>query len=107
MPDHVQENKPRGPMALDGLIKTFLRENHLTAGGVHLAIFQAWQEVTESNGTRHTQAVLYRQGHLTVEVASAALLQELRNFTGENFRIKVNERFQKEVVRKITFKIKG
>jgi len=107
MLDSVQQKKPRGPLALDGLINSFLRENHLNREGVHLAVFRAWDELAEEAGIKHTHAVLYRRGHLTIEVSSAALLQELRNFTGESYRNKINERFQKEMIQKITFKSKG
>lgn len=94
-------------MPLGGLIHSFLREHHLTAGGTQLAIFDAWKETAKEQGILHTQAVLFRKGHLSIEVSSAAMLQELRNFTGERMRSKTNERLQKELIQEISFKIKG
>lgn len=107
MPDLEQDSKPRGPRPLNGLIHAFLKEHHLTAGGAHLAVFEAWNQSAAEQGIAHTHPVLFRKGHLSVEVASAALLQELRNFTGEGLRIKTNERLKKELIRKISFKIQG
>ena len=51
--------------------------------------------------------VRFRNGELSVEVKSSALLYELRSFTGEDFRNAANERLGKEAIRKIAFRLRN
>ena len=43
---------------------------------------------------------------LLVEVESSAHLQELKQFTGEDFRRRANERLGRERIRRVVFKLK-
>ena len=51
--------------------------------------------------------VRFSRGELTVEVDSAVYLQELSNFTGEGYRRQVNRALKKELVQRLTFKLKS
>ena len=103
----MENKKRRGPLPLDGLIQSFLRENNLTTSPGYSAVFRAWNETSDPTMRNHTEPVLYRGGKLTVEVDSAALLQELRTFTGEALRRKINKQLGKETIRRIAFKRRG
>lgn len=103
----MENKKRRGPLPLDGLIKSFLRENNLTTSPGYTTVFRAWNDTASPTMRNHTEPVLFRGGKLTVEVDSAPLLQELRNFTGEAQRRKVNAQLGKETIRRIAFKKRG
>ena len=103
----MQENQPRGPLSIDGLIRTFLRDNGLGSRGRHTTVFKTWNQVLGPDQSGHAVPVRFRDDVLTVEVDSAAHLQELRNFTGEAYRSKTNERLGNEAIRKVVFKLKS
>ena len=96
-----------GPRSIDGLIRTFLRDNGLTATGRHAVVFKAWNEVLGTELKKRATPVRFRSGELTVEVESAAHLQEMKNFTGEAYRARANEHLGREAIRKIVFKLKS
>jgi hypothetical protein len=48
----------------------------------------------------------FARGELLVEVDSAAHMHELANFTGEEYRARINEHLGKEEVRRLTFHLK-
>ena len=49
--------------------------------------------------------VAFRNGDLTVEVASSALLQELKSFTADGFRRKANEILGDARIRRVVVKL--
>lgn len=71
-----------------------------------LPVFEAWRTAAGENVARRARAVRFRDGELVIEVESAAHLQELKSFTGETLRQRANERFGREVIRRIVFKLK-
>jgi hypothetical protein len=97
----------RGPSPLTDLIGTFLRENNLRSGGGCSPVFKAWDDVLEPGLRKHATPVRFRSGELSVEVDSATHLQELKNFTGENYRRKANQQLGKATIRKVVFKLRG
>ena len=103
----LQENKPSGPRSIDQLIRTFLRDNRLGSRARHTTVFKTWNHVLGPDLSGHAVPVRFRDDVLTVEVDSAAHMQELRNFTGEAYRGKTNERLGNEAIRKVVFKLKS
>ncbi len=53
------------------------------------------------------RAVRFRSGELTVEVDSSAHYQELKNFTGDQYRRKANKLLGSERVQRVIFKLRG
>ena len=103
----MQPQKPRGPAPIDELIRSFLREQGLGASGNHARVFNAWRDVLEPGLRQHAEPVRFRAGELVIEVDSAAHLQEMKNFTGESYRKRANERLGKQAIRRIVFKLRG
>ena len=103
----MQHRKKRGPSPIDELIKTFVRDHGLRTGGGYAQVFRAWTESLPAPLQKHAQPVRFRGGELTVEVDSATHMQELKNFTGENYRCQANDRLGKETIRRVGFKLRG
>jgi hypothetical protein len=66
-------------------------------------VLAAWGQAMGPALVERARAVRFRDGELTVEVASATLLQELNNFTGEGHRRAANRRLGSERIRRVTF----
>jgi hypothetical protein len=101
------EVKPRGPRPIDELIRNFLRNKGIRSGGGYSIVFKAWTEALEAGMRAHAQPVRFRSGELTVEVDSAVHLQEMKNFTGDDYRRKANEHLGKNTIRRVVFKLRG
>ena len=95
-----------GPSPIRDAIKVFLRDAGLRQKPQDQLVFRAWSEVLGQRASRAIP-VRFSRGELVVEVDSAVHLQELRNFTGDGFRRRVNKALDHEVVRKLTFKLKA
>jgi predicted nucleic acid-binding Zn ribbon protein len=70
----------------------FLRATGLERRMGEQRVLSAWSAVVGPERALRARAVRCRNGELLVEVDSAALLQELKNFTGEGLRRAVNQR---------------
>lgn len=103
----VDEKKRRGPIGIDGLIASFVREHSLRSGGGYAQVFDAWNEAVPEMIRSHATPVRFRGGVLTVEVNSTTQMQELKNFTGENYRRKANKRLGNKTIQRIAFKLGG
>ena len=103
----MEPNKSSGPRALDQLIASFLRENGLGRSPRHHAVFDSWTQALEPDLRGRAVPVRFRGDVLTIEVDSSAHLQELRNFTGDTYRTRANERLGKQAIRKVVFKLKS
>ena len=57
--------------------------------------------------SRRAVPVRFRDGELLVEVESATHLSELKNFKGDGYRSRANQRLGDDVIRKVVFKLKG
>ena len=55
---------------------------------------------------RRARAVRFKRGELTVEVESAAHLQELSSFTGESIKREANRILGDDRIRNVVFKLK-
>ncbi len=97
--------RKRGGVApLSDVLSQYLNQSGLATRLSRSKIFEAWSQAVGSQGHR-TRAVRFRDSELTVEVRSAALLQELRNFTGEDLRRRTNAILGAERVRRIDFQL--
>ncbi len=103
----MEPRKKRGPSPIDELIKSFVRDHGLRSGGGYTQVFRAWNEALPAPLRPHAQPVRFRGGELTVEVDSATHMQELKNFTGESYRKKANDRLGKDTIRRVGFKLRG
>jgi len=77
------------------------------SAGSHARVFHAWNETLGSALGAHARPVRYRAGELVVEVDSAAHMHEMKNFTGEGYRKRANERLGQEAIRRVVFKLRG
>lgn len=102
----MDRKSKRGPAPIRDAIQAFLKDAGLNRRPQDQVVFRAWGDAL---GKRSSRAVPVRflQGELVVEVDSAVHLQELRNFTGEGYRRQINRALKKELVRKLTFKLKS
>ena len=105
--DSKQPASFRGPRPIDELIGRFVREHGLGKAPGAVKIFRAWNDSLEPALRKQAQPVRFRAGELVVEVASASYLQEFKNFIGEGYRQRANERLRTEAIRKVVFKLKS
>jgi hypothetical protein len=103
----VQRTSKEGPRPIEELIRSFLREAGIGGARSGQRIYQAWTQALGARGPARARPVRFRNGELQVEVDSASLLQELRNFTGDGFRVRANEILGAETIRRVTFKLRG
>ena len=102
----MEKRYSRGPRPLGDLIQQFVREQGLGARGKRDRTFQAW---TDAMGPASDKArpVRFWNGELTVEVGSTVQMHELKNFRGEEYRRKANEKLGGNAIRRVVFKLKG
>ena len=96
-----------GLFTLGEAIEAFLKTSGLDAHRRDGRIFRAWSEGLDEGLASRSRPVRFRAGELIVEVQSAAHLHELKNFTGEGYRQLANGRLGAEVIRRVSFKLKG
>ena len=96
----------REAQPLSDALAGFLRESGLGGKLYNWPVFRAWNEAAGPELARHARAVRFVRGELLVEVDSAVHMHELANFTGEEYRVRINERLGKDEVRRLTFHLK-
>ena len=74
-------------------------------------VLDAWRKVLGEPLCRRARPMAFHAGRLVVEVESSAHLQELRNFTGEQYRLQANralidQGWGREAIRQVAFKLK-
>lgn len=84
-----------------------MRETGLGARPRDGRVFEAWTAALGTTMSKRAIPVRFHDGELLVEVESAVHLQEFKNFTGEQYRRKANKKLEGEVVRRLTFKLRG
>lgn len=67
---------------------------------------RAWKQAAGTLA-RRAQAVRFQKGVLTVEVSSAAHLQELQSFSGEPVRRKANALLSGNPIDRVVYKLKS
>ena len=96
------ETSRKGPVPLGDAIQSFLRESGLNARSQDREVFQAWEQAFGSDRAR---PVSFRRGDLVIEVASSALLAELKSFTGDRFRRKANQILGGQRIRRVVVRL--
>lgn len=96
--------------SIEDTIDAFLDSRGLRTVRRDDRIFGAWRKVVGPTLAKRTHPVRYdgrlSRQELVVEVESAAQLAELEQFTGEEFRRRTNEQLGKELVARLTFRLK-
>lgn len=99
-----------GTSSLGDALNVFLHSTGLAARLRDARVFDTWTATIGPSLACHVKPVRFDDGDLTVEVASAAHLHELKSFTGEGFRRKANERLvehgHRATIRRVVFKLK-
>lgn len=91
---------------IQDVLDSFLRSSGLQVKRAETAVFRAWRDALGERLARRARAVRFAGGELVVEVRSSAHLQELKNFTGEDFRRRANERLPQPAIESIVFKLR-
>lgn len=107
-------NEPRGApnadrggiTSIDAVLRAFVRTHGLSRTSVRDTAFLAWKDAVGDALNRRARPVRFDAGKLIVEVDSAAHLQELTNFTGEDLRLAANARAGKELIERVVFQLK-
>jgi len=97
----------RGPAPLGDALRSFLRSSGLDAQLRDARVYAAWHAAVGDALAKRAVPVRFDQGELTVEVTSSAHLQELTNFTGEQYRALANARMGREVIQRVVFKARA
>ncbi|MCA8979854.1 MAG: DUF721 domain-containing protein [Planctomycetes bacterium] len=69
-------------------------------------VLDAWRKVLGPRLSRRARAVRFLRGELVVQVDSATHLQELQNFTGEQYRHQANRLLGDERIKSVAFRLK-
>ncbi|MCC7011729.1 MAG: DUF721 domain-containing protein [Planctomycetes bacterium] len=83
----------------------YLRHSGLAAKLRNVAVFKAWRDAVGIQLAARARPVRFEDGELEVQVKSAAHLQELVNFTGEQYRTNANLRLGSERIRRVVFRL--
>lgn len=85
-------------------LKGFLQDAKLDRRLREAEVFAAWRAALGPQLAERARAVRFERGELTVEVASAALLDELSSFTGERLRQTANARLGGPRIHSVCFR---
>ena len=99
-----QHGRRGGVSPLGDALLGFLRDAKLDRRLREAEVFAAWRATLGPQLAERAVAVRFEQGELTVEVASAALLGELKGFTGERHRENANVRLGAPRIHSVSFK---
>ena len=100
----VSHGEQRGGVApLGDALSAFLRSARLDRRLAESQVLAAWNASLGDALAQRARALRFVDGELVVEVASAAHLQELSNFTGEGFRRTANKLLGAERIQRVTF----
>ena len=99
----AQSEKRGGVSSLGEALEGFLRTTRLDRRLEEQQVLSAWDATVGRELALRARPVRFRAGELVVEVASAALLQELDNFTGEGHRRAVNRRLGADRIQRVSF----
>jgi len=90
----------------DEAVQEFLAASGLGAKLRDWPVYEAWRNVLGEDLARRARAVDFRRGELVIEVESATHMHELSNFTGEQYRRRVNQELGRETVHRLSFKLR-
>ena len=97
----------RGPAPLGDALRSFLRSSGLDAQLRDARVYAAWDAALGEALAKRAVPVRFHEGELTVEVTSSVHLQELTNFTGEQYRALANARLGREAIQRVAFKARA
>jgi hypothetical protein len=104
----VEKRKGGGFVQIQDALESYLRSAGIAKGRGNVArVFEAWTTAVGRDLAKRARPVRLRQGELTVEVDSSALLHELTCFTGDAHRKRINEILQRPAVHRVIFKQRG
>jgi len=86
-------------------LREFMRETGLGSRLRHARVYGAWSEALGERLRDRARPVRFQFGELTVEVQSAPHMQELQNFTGDQYRREANKLLGEEVIKKVLFRL--
>jgi hypothetical protein len=95
-----------GVSSLEDGIKAWLRASGLGARSRQGPVYAAWIDAAGKDLARHAKPVRFERGELCVEVDSAVHLHELKNFTGEDIRLRANAKLERPEIARIAFRLK-
>jgi hypothetical protein len=103
---HLPLEPRRGGIApIQVVMNRYLRHSGLASKLRNVAIFKAWRDALGIQLATRARPVRFENGELEVTVRSAALLQELSNFTGEQYRTHANLRLGSERIQRVVFRL--
>lgn len=95
-----------GPTNMGDVLRQFMRDTGLGAQLRHARVYGAWSDALGERLRERAKPVHFQFGELTVEVQSAPHMQELQNFTGDQYRREANKRLGEDVIKKVLFRLK-
>ena len=99
----THDDKRGGMSSMGDALGHFLRSSGLERRMGEQRALAAWSKALGPESAKRARAVRCRDGELLVEVDSAALLQELKNFTGEGLRRATNKLLGGEPIQRVSF----
>jgi hypothetical protein len=103
----LERRSSRGPQPIGDILRQFLKDSGLRRTSGDERVLSAWSQAAGDVWKTRAAPVLLRAGQLTVEVASAPYLAELRGFHGEGIRRRANAILGEERIRKVVFKLRS
>lgn len=112
------EGRKGGVASLHEAVKDFMRASGLTSRAGHGPVYDAFAEAAGERFARRSWPVRFARGELVVEVDSAAHLNELQGFLGNDIRARANQILRsggtvatngssgREEIRRLTFRLK-
>lgn len=102
----ARRRDPREPTPFAEALDRFIYKSGLQGRLRQGQILDAWRKTLGPRLARRARAVRFNRGELVVQVDSATHLQELQNFTGEQYRQQANRLLGDERIKSIAFRLK-
>ena len=94
-------------LPLDEIIRSVLKETGVKKAPKSSRTFKAWSDQLTDAERNQATPVRFFRGTLTVEVSSGVFLHELKNIKNETYRTQANKALGEELIRKVSFRLKG
>jgi len=88
-------------------LHSYLRSSGLGSRLRDWPVYEAWGKVVGETLAQRARPVRFAGGELVIEVESAPQYQELKNFTGEQYRLLANRELGRTAIERVTFKLKS
>lgn len=100
-------NRGGGIKSLQELLPDVLKKTGALESVKQKKVSEAWQKVVGPERARSMRVLQLRGNVLVVEVDSAAQMMELKTFSSEQYKKKINESLGTPLVAKIQYKYSG